>query len=255
MSRPCGSLQTARHHVSTYPCCPCATVPPRHCHVTHLPCASHARAAAMPASPRGHTSQATVTLPPPQHHHAVATPWSHHHHAMAMPQSPHHHHAMAISWLCYHHVTDTRVTPWSCHHHTMAMPVTPQLLHYHAMATLLSHHHPAMPLPWSPTLHLPAPYPRDTQPCLTVHLWGFSPVCRRMCTTSMYWALKGRRSREQASQWHTNSFFSPWMCSLLMCFRGRWGGGCQGAVARGQGAVGWETRGSPSTGWAGSGHR
>ncbi len=52
----------------------------------------------------------------------------------------------------------------------------------------------------------------------TVHLWGFSPpVCRRMWTTSMYWALKGRCSREQSIQWHTNSFFSPWMCSLLMC--------------------------------------
>ncbi len=52
----------------------------------------------------------------------------------------------------------------------------------------------------------------------TVHLWGFSPVCRRMWTTSMYWALKGRCSREQSIQWHTNSFFSPWMCSLLMCW-------------------------------------
>ena len=52
---------------------------------------------------------------------------------------------------------------------------------------------------------------------LTVHLWGFSPVCRRMCTTSMYWALKGFCSLVQACQRHTNSFFSPWMCSLLMC--------------------------------------
>lgn len=54
---------------------------------------------------------------------------------------------------------------------------------------------------------------------LTVHLWGFSPVCRRMCTTSMYCALKGFCSRVQACQRHTNSFFSPWMCSLLMCCR------------------------------------
>src|SRR4029434_699951 len=38
-----------------------------------------------------------------------------------------------------------------------------------------------------------------------------------MCTTSMYWALKGFCSREHSSQRHTNSFFSPWMCSLLMC--------------------------------------
>lgn len=52
---------------------------------------------------------------------------------------------------------------------------------------------------------------------LTVHLCGFSPVCRRMCTTSMYCALKGFCSRVQACQRHTNSFFSPWMCSLLMC--------------------------------------
>lgn len=58
---------------------------------------------------------------------------------------------------------------------------------------------------------------RVSERVLTVHLWGFSPVCLRMCTTSMYWALKGRCSREQSCQWHTNSFFSPWMCSLLMC--------------------------------------
>lgn len=72
--------------------------------------------------------------------------------------------------------------------------------------------------------------PRPTQPPppvgrgreagpLTVHLCGFSPVCRRMCTTSMYCALKGFCSRVQACQRHTNSFFSPWMCSLLMCCR------------------------------------
>lgn len=52
---------------------------------------------------------------------------------------------------------------------------------------------------------------------LTVHLCGFSPVCLRMWTTSMYWALKGLSSLEQPPQWHTNSFRSPWMCSLLMC--------------------------------------
>lgn len=52
---------------------------------------------------------------------------------------------------------------------------------------------------------------------LTVHLWGFSPVWRLMWTTSMYCALKGFCSREHSSQRHTNSFFSPWMWSLLMC--------------------------------------
>ena len=50
---------------------------------------------------------------------------------------------------------------------------------------------------------------------LTVHLCGFSPVCRRICTTSMYWALNGLLSRWQPSHSHTNSFFCPWMCSPL----------------------------------------
>lgn len=59
--------------------------------------------------------------------------------------------------------------------------------------------------------------PEPGEGCLTVHLCGFSPVCLRMCTTSMYCALKGFWSRVQACQRHTNSFFSPWMCSLLMC--------------------------------------
>lgn len=69
---------------------------------------------------------------------------------------------------------------------------------------------------------------RRTRPCegtlrlpkrvLTVHLWGFSPVCLLMCTTNMYWALKGFCSLEQSSQRHTNSFFSPWMWSLLICW-------------------------------------
>lgn len=57
-----------------------------------------------------------------------------------------------------------------------------------------------------------------------MHLCGFSPVCLRMCTTSMYWALKGFCSLVQACQRHTNSFFSPWMCSLLMCWGTRQGG-------------------------------
>lgn len=61
------------------------------------------------------------------------------------------------------------------------------------------------------------PWGRRGHPLPTVHLCGFSPVCRRMWTTSMYWALKGFCSREQSSQRHTNSFFSPWMWSLLMC--------------------------------------
>lgn len=52
---------------------------------------------------------------------------------------------------------------------------------------------------------------------LTVHLWGFSPVCRRMWTTSMYWALKGFSSREHVSHRHTNDFLLPWIWSVLMC--------------------------------------
>lgn len=68
---------------------------------------------------------------------------------------------------------------------------------------------------WRP-FRAPWQQQRD-HPLPTVHLCGFSPVCRRMWTTSMYWALKGFCSREQSSQRHTNSFLSPWMWSLLMC--------------------------------------
>lgn len=35
---------------------------------------------------------------------------------------------------------------------------------------------------------------------LTLHLCGFSPVCLRMCTTSIYWALNGFFSLLHASQ-------------------------------------------------------
>ena len=52
---------------------------------------------------------------------------------------------------------------------------------------------------------------------LTVHLWGFSPVWRRICTTSMYWALNGFSSLEQSSQRQTNDFLFAWIWSLLMC--------------------------------------
>lgn len=52
---------------------------------------------------------------------------------------------------------------------------------------------------------------------LTVHLWGFSPVWRRMWTTSIYWALNGFSSREQSTQRQTNDFLFAWMWSLLMC--------------------------------------
>ena len=41
---------------------------------------------------------------------------------------------------------------------------------------------------------------------LTEHLWGFSPVCRLMCTSNMYCALNGLLSRTQPDQQHTNSF-------------------------------------------------
>lgn len=57
-----------------------------------------------------------------------------------------------------------------------------------------------------------------TTSVLTVHLWGFSPVCRLICTTSIYWALKGFCSLEQSSHRHTNSFFSPWIWSLFICW-------------------------------------
>lgn len=53
---------------------------------------------------------------------------------------------------------------------------------------------------------------------LTVHLCGFSPVCLRMCTTNIYWALKGFSSREQSSHRQMNDFLFAWMWSLLMCF-------------------------------------
>ena len=54
---------------------------------------------------------------------------------------------------------------------------------------------------------------------LTVHLWGFSPVCLRMCTTSMYWALKGFSSREQFCHWHTNCFLHWAMWSAFKCYK------------------------------------
>ena len=41
---------------------------------------------------------------------------------------------------------------------------------------------------------------------LTEHLWGFSPVCRLMCTSNMYCALNGLLSRTHPDQEHTNSF-------------------------------------------------
>lgn len=53
---------------------------------------------------------------------------------------------------------------------------------------------------------------------LTVHLWGFSPVCLLMCTTNIYWALKGFCSLEQSNHRQTNSFFSPWIWSLFICW-------------------------------------
>lgn len=52
---------------------------------------------------------------------------------------------------------------------------------------------------------------------LTVHLCGFSPVWRLMCTTSIYWALNGFSSREQSSHRQMNDFLFAWIWSLLMC--------------------------------------
>ena len=52
---------------------------------------------------------------------------------------------------------------------------------------------------------------------LTVHLCGFSPVCLRMCTTSMYWALKGFACLLHSFHSHTKLFLLAWMWSLAMC--------------------------------------
>ena len=52
---------------------------------------------------------------------------------------------------------------------------------------------------------------------LTVHRWGFSPVCLLICTTNIYWALKGFSSLEQSFHWHTKDFLLAPMCSLFKC--------------------------------------
>ena len=58
---------------------------------------------------------------------------------------------------------------------------------------------------------------------LTVHLCGFSPVWRRMWTTSMYWALNGFSSREHSRHRQTKLFLLAWMWSLLICLtRSSW---------------------------------
>lgn len=65
--------------------------------------------------------------------------------------------------------------------------------------------------------HPPVPVFLNKTRKLTVHLCGFSPVCRRMCTTSMYWALKGFSALEHPSHRHTKDFLFAWMWSLFMC--------------------------------------
>jgi hypothetical protein len=57
---------------------------------------------------------------------------------------------------------------------------------------------------------------------LTVHLCGFSPVWRLMCTTNIYWALKGFSSLEQSFHWHTNAFLLLPIWSLLRCCKIKW---------------------------------
>ena len=52
---------------------------------------------------------------------------------------------------------------------------------------------------------------------LTVHRWGFSPVCLLICTTNMYWALKGFSSLEHSFHWHTKDFLLAPIWSLFKC--------------------------------------
>lgn len=51
----------------------------------------------------------------------------------------------------------------------------------------------------------------------TWHWWGFSPVWRRICTTSMYWALKGFCSRIHPSHSQTNNFLLLATWSWFKC--------------------------------------
>lgn len=52
----------------------------------------------------------------------------------------------------------------------------------------------------------------------TVHLWGFSPVWRLMCTTNMYWALNGFSSRLHSFQRQMNIFLLACMWSIFICY-------------------------------------
>lgn len=56
-----------------------------------------------------------------------------------------------------------------------------------------------------------------SQKKLTVHLCGFSPVCRRICTTNIYCALNGFSPREQFSHRHIKAFLFVWIWSLFIC--------------------------------------
>ena len=51
----------------------------------------------------------------------------------------------------------------------------------------------------------------------TVQRCGFSPVCRRRWTTSMYWALNGFSSRAQFFHWQMKLFLLELTCSLFKC--------------------------------------
>lgn len=52
----------------------------------------------------------------------------------------------------------------------------------------------------------------------TVHLWGFSPVWRLMCTTNMYWALNGFSSRLHSFHRQMNIFLLACMWSIFICY-------------------------------------
>jgi hypothetical protein len=54
---------------------------------------------------------------------------------------------------------------------------------------------------------------------LTVHRWGFSPVCRLIWTTNMYCALNGLFSRLHSFHRHTNDFLLAWMWSWFICWK------------------------------------
>ena len=52
----------------------------------------------------------------------------------------------------------------------------------------------------------------------TVHLCGFSPVCRLIWTTNIYWALKGFSSRLHSFHRQINIFLLACIWSMLICY-------------------------------------